>query len=50
MNPEAHFLYSSFREHIVEHVFVRDALRALWCHGVYDVEVLRGSLTLMAMI
>ncbi len=39
----AHHLHSSLREKIVEHVFVGDALRALWSRGVFDVEVLRSE-------
>lgn len=39
----AHHLYSSLREKIVEHVFIGEALRALWRLGVFDVEVLRGE-------
>ena len=37
----AHHLYSSLREKIVEHVFVGEALRALWRRGVFDVQILR---------
>ncbi len=39
----AHHLYSSLREKIIEHVFVGEALRALWRRGVFDVEVLRSE-------
>jgi hypothetical protein len=39
----AHHLHSSLREKIVEHVFVGEALRALWRRGVFDVEVLRSE-------
>lgn len=39
----AHFLNSTLRERIVEHVFVGDALRTLWRCGVFDVEVLRSE-------
>src|SRR5271156_2566901 len=39
----SHFLHSTLRERIVEHVFVGDALRRLWQHGVTDVEVLRSE-------
>jgi hypothetical protein len=39
----AHFENSTLRERIVEHVFVGEALRALWCRGVVDVEVLRSE-------
>ena len=41
-NP--HFIHSTLRERIVEHVFVGEALRRLWQMGVTDVEVLNGSL------
>ena len=40
---KAHFLNSTLRERIVEHVFVGDALRTLWRCGVFDVEVLRSE-------
>jgi hypothetical protein len=39
----AHHLHSSLREKIVEHVFVGEALRALWRRGVFNVEVLRSE-------
>jgi hypothetical protein len=39
----SHFLHSTLRARIVEHVFVGDALRRLWQHGVTDVEVLRSE-------
>jgi hypothetical protein len=39
----AHHLHSSLSEKIVEHVFVGEALRALWRRGVFDVEILRGE-------
>lgn len=38
-----HSLYSSLREKIVEHVFVGEALRALWRRGVFDAEILRSE-------
>ncbi|RKK04664.1 hypothetical protein EBE87_23185 [Pseudoroseomonas wenyumeiae] len=40
---EAHSLYSTLRERIVEHVFVGEALRTLWQRGIVDVEVLRSE-------
>lgn len=43
MDPTAHFHHSTLRESIVEHVFVGDALRALWRRGVVDVEILRSE-------
>lgn len=38
-----HSTNSTLRERIVEHVFVGEALRWLWCRGVTDVEVLRSE-------
>jgi hypothetical protein len=43
MDQTAHYLHSTLRERIVEHVFVGDALRTLWRRGVVDVEVLRSE-------
>ncbi len=43
MDSTAHFENSTLRERIVEHVFVGEALRALWRRGVVDVEVLRSE-------
>ena len=43
MSKTAHFEKSTLRERIVEHVFVGEALRALWCRGVVNVEVLRSE-------
>lgn len=40
-NP--HFINSTLRERIVEHVFVGEALRRLWQRDVTDVEVLRSE-------
>src|SRR5690242_10579129 len=39
----AHHLYSTWTEELMEHVFVGEALRALWRRGVFDVEVLRSE-------
>jgi hypothetical protein len=39
----SHFLHSTLRERIVEHVFVGEALRRLWRKGVTNVEVLRSE-------
>lgn len=41
MNDDNHFLHSTLRERIVEHVFVGEALRCLWQQGITDVEILR---------
>lgn len=42
-NIDMHSLHSTLRERIVEHVFVGEALRALWRRGVTDVEILRSE-------
>lgn len=34
-------IYSSLRESIVEHIFVGEILRQLWCRGRYKVEILK---------
>jgi hypothetical protein len=39
----SHFVHSTLRERIVEHVFVGEALRRLWKYGATDVEVLRSE-------
>lgn len=38
-----HFLFSSFQEKTLEHVFVGEVLRRLWVRGVRDAEVLRAD-------
>lgn len=43
MNDDAHYKNSTLRERIVEHVFVGEALRALWRRKIVDVEVLRSE-------
>lgn len=40
---EAHSRHSQLRETIVEHVFVGDLLRHLWCERVFDAEILRSD-------
>jgi hypothetical protein len=40
---DSHFVHSTLRERIVEHVFVGEALRRLWQRGAMDVEVLRSE-------
>jgi hypothetical protein len=39
----SHYIQSTLRERIVEHVFVGEALRQLWKRGATDVEVLRSE-------
>jgi hypothetical protein len=36
-------LQSSRRENLIEHVFIGEVLRHLWCMGVREVEVLRSE-------
>lgn len=36
-------LHSSRREKLVEHIFVGEVLRSLWCAGVHEVDVLRAE-------
>ena len=38
---ERHYMHSTLRERIVEHIFVGDVLRTLWRHGATDVEILK---------
>ena len=40
---DANFIHSTLPERIVEHLFVGEILRALWCRGITDVEVLRSE-------
>jgi hypothetical protein len=40
---DPHFVHSTLRERIVEHVFVGDLLRRLWQRGITEVEVLRSE-------
>ena len=39
----AHSTQSSTREKVLEHLFVGDLLRCLWCKGTRDIEVLRAE-------
>ena len=44
MTPDSsHFIDSSLREKVIEHLFVGDLLRCLWRQGVHNVEVLRAE-------
>ena len=43
MKETAHFLDSGLREKVIEHLFIGDLLRCLWCQGVRDIEVLRAE-------
>lgn len=40
---DIHFIQSSTREKVLEHLFVGDLLRCLWRRGVRDTEVLRAE-------
>jgi hypothetical protein len=37
----SHYLYSSLREKLVEHVFIGELSRCLWRRGIREVEILR---------
>jgi len=37
------YLFSTFREKMLEHAFVGDLLRVLWKKGIYEVEVLTAE-------
>lgn len=43
MADTAHFLNSSLREKVIEHLFVGELLRHLWCNGVREIELLRAE-------
>jgi hypothetical protein len=38
-----HSSHSSSRAKVLEHLFIGELLRTLWCHGVYNAEVLRSE-------
>jgi len=38
-----HTAHSSTREKVLEHLFVGELLRCLWCQGARDIEVLRAE-------
>jgi hypothetical protein len=38
-----HYLYSSLREQILEHIFISEALKVMWRMGYRDMEVLRSE-------
>ena len=40
---ESDSLHSSRREKLIDHVFVGEVLRELWCVGAYEVDVLRAE-------
>lgn len=41
--PSEHFTHSSARENVLEHLFIGDLLRTLWCAGIHDAEILRSE-------
>ena len=43
MTSTAHNEQSSFREKVLEHLFVADVLRYLWQHGITDAEILTAE-------
>jgi len=40
----AHSTASSLREKIIEHLFLGNLLRCLWCKGIRDIEILRSEI------
>lgn len=40
---EADYIHSSRRENLIEHLFIGEVLRYLWCAGYQDVDVLRAE-------
>jgi hypothetical protein len=43
MNVDADIHHSSYRERLIEHLFVGEVLRELWLSGVNQVEVLKSE-------
>ena len=43
MDIASHTYRASNREKVLEHLFVADLLRCLWCKGITEVEVLRAE-------
>jgi hypothetical protein len=43
LSDSADYLFSSYRERLIEHLFVGEILRVLWLAGVPQVEVLRSE-------
>jgi hypothetical protein len=41
MLPSQHSLYSSYREMLIEHLFVGEIMRRLWLRGITQFEVLK---------
>lgn len=39
----SHYLHSSLREKILEHLFIGEVLKTLWTKGVRDLEVLKAE-------
>lgn len=43
MNPQADYIFSSYREQLLEHLFVGALLQHLWIRGVHQVDVLHSE-------
>lgn len=43
VDPKADTVHSSYRERLIEHLFVGEVLRTLWLAGVNQVEVLKSE-------
>ncbi|MCA1908684.1 MAG: hypothetical protein LDL39_10015 [Magnetospirillum sp.] len=42
-DPAKHYVNSSARERLIEHLFLAEILRELWKRGIHDPEVLRSE-------
>ncbi len=38
-----HYLHSSLREKVLEHIFIGDLLKSLWRNRIHDIEILRAE-------
>lgn len=43
MIDESHYLHSSLREKILEHLFIGEVLKSLWKKSIRDIEVLKAE-------
>lgn len=42
-DKSSHYIYSSLREKILEHLFIGEVLKVLWKNNVTDIEVLKAE-------
>jgi hypothetical protein len=43
MADETHSTHSNLRESVIEHLFLGELSRTLWCQGKRDIEILRSE-------